>query len=58
MTAQPSPIRPSGKPAARAAFAWDDPFLLDNQRADDERMIRDAARDFAAAKLQPRVIDA
>lgn len=39
-------------------FAWDDPFLLDAQLSDEERMIRDAAAAFAAERLAPRVIDA
>ncbi|MET0372624.1 MAG: acyl-CoA dehydrogenase [Rhizorhabdus sp.] len=40
------------------SFAWDDPFLLDEQLSDEERMIRDAARDYAQGQLQPRVIEA
>ncbi|KRB79747.1 acyl-CoA dehydrogenase [Sphingomonas sp. Root710] len=46
--------------SARAAggFMWDDPFLLDDQLSDEERMIRDAARDYAQGQLQPRVIEA
>ncbi len=39
-------------------FVWDDPFLLEDQLSDDERMIRDTARAYALEKLQPRVIDA
>ena len=31
-------------PTERAAFKWDDPFLLDEQLTEDERMIRDTAR--------------
>jgi glutaryl-CoA dehydrogenase len=42
------------KPAA-ASFVWDDPFLLEDQLNEDERMIRDAAAAFAADKLAPRV---
>jgi len=42
----------------RAAFAWDDPFLLADQLTEDERMIADAARAYAQDKLQPRVIEA
>jgi glutaryl-CoA dehydrogenase len=38
-----------------AAFAWNDPFLLDDQLTEDERMIRDTAAAFAADKLAPRV---
>ncbi|MCG5478409.1 MAG: acyl-CoA dehydrogenase [Ensifer alkalisoli] len=41
-----------------SAFAWDDPLLLDDQLAEDERMIRDAARTFAEAELLPRVEEA
>jgi len=41
-----------------AQFQWDDPFLLDQLLTDEERMIRDAARDYAQGQLQPRVIEA
>jgi glutaryl-CoA dehydrogenase len=44
--------------AARQEFQWDDPFLLEDQLSEDERMIRDTARAYAQEKLQPRVIDA
>jgi glutaryl-CoA dehydrogenase len=44
--------------AAAASFRWDDPFLLDEQLTDDERMIRDSARAYAQEKLLPRVIEA
>jgi glutaryl-CoA dehydrogenase len=36
-------------------FTWDDPFLLEDQLSEDERMIRDAAKAFATEKLLPRV---
>lgn len=39
-------------------FDWEDPFALDAQLSEDERMIRDAAHAFAQSELQPRVIDA
>ncbi|MGN6497832.1 MAG: acyl-CoA dehydrogenase [Tsuneonella sp.] len=39
-------------------FNWEDPFDLDSQLTEDERMIRDAARAFAQSELQPRVIEA
>ena len=39
-------------------FDWADPFLLDDQLDDDERLIRDSARAYAQGELQPRVIDA
>ena len=36
-------------------FTWDDPFRLDDQLTEDERMIRDAARAFAQDRLSPRI---
>ncbi len=39
-------------------FDWADPFLLDEQLEDDERMIRDTARAYAEDRLAPRIIDA
>lgn len=39
-------------------YHWDDPFFFDEQLSTEERMIRDAAKDFAQAKLQPKVMDA
>ncbi len=41
-----------------AAFDWSDPFFLDDQLSEDERMVRDAARAYAQDKLLPRVIEA
>lgn len=38
-------------------FEWEDPFLLENQLNEDERMMRDATRAYAQEKLQSRVID-
>ena len=40
------------------AFDWEDPFRLDSQLSEDERMMRDSARAYAQEKLQPRVIEA
>ncbi len=37
---------------------WTDPFRLDAQLTDEERMVRDTARDYAQAKLLPRVTQA
>ena len=39
-------------------FDWQDPFYMDDQLEEDERMIRDSARAYAQEKLQPRVIAA
>ena len=38
-----------------ADFKWDDPFFLDDQLSEDERLIRDSARDYAQEKLMPRI---
>jgi glutaryl-CoA dehydrogenase len=50
--------QPKPQDAAPAGFRWDDPFLLEDQLSDDERMIRDTARAYAQEKLLPRVIEA
>ena len=39
-------------------FDWQDPFRLEDQLSEEERMLRDAARSYAQDKLQPRVIAA
>lgn len=44
--------------AQEVRFAWDDPFNLEDQLMDEERMVRDAAHAFAQQELQPRVIQA
>jgi glutaryl-CoA dehydrogenase len=40
------------------AFNWADPFDLDSQLTDDERMVRDTAEGYAQENLQPRVTEA
>ncbi|MZR61413.1 acyl-CoA dehydrogenase [Alcanivorax sp. DP30] len=40
------------------AFDWRDPLLLDTQLSDDERMIRDAAREYCQKSLMPRILEA
>ncbi|HRD94082.1 MAG TPA: acyl-CoA dehydrogenase [Accumulibacter sp.] len=44
--------------AARARFSWEDPLLLEAQLTEDERLLRDAARDYCQGNLLPRVQDA
>jgi len=41
-----------------AAFKWDDPLDLESQLTEEERMVRDTARDYAQEKLFPRVLAA
>ena len=42
--------------ARPAAFVWDDPFLLDEQLSEEERLVRDAARAYAQDRLAPRIL--
>src|SRR6202162_5425735 len=52
-------VRPQAKDKASPVnFQWDDPFMLDEQLTEDERMIRDTARAYAQDKLAPRIIKA
>jgi len=41
-----------------SSFNWEDALRLETQLTEDERMLRDAARQFAQDELQPRVIKA
>jgi glutaryl-CoA dehydrogenase len=45
-------------PAGVAAFDWSDPFGLDEQLTDEERMVRDTAEGYAQERLLPRVTEA
>jgi glutaryl-CoA dehydrogenase len=45
-------------PAGIAAFDWADPFGLDEQLTDEERMVRDTAEGYAQEQLLPRVTGA
>jgi glutaryl-CoA dehydrogenase len=57
MTAETPALRAKDAPDL-GSFDWEDPFRLDSQLTEDERMIRDSAASYAQEKLQPRVIDA
>ena len=41
---------------SKPQFQWEDPFFLDAQLTNEERMVRDAASAFASDVLMPRVI--
>ena len=43
---------------SKTAFHWDDPFLLQQQLSEDERMIEEAAHAYCQDKLLPRVTQA
>lgn len=44
--------------ASALRFNWEDPFLLEEQLTEEERMTRDTARNFAREKLFPGIIEA
>ena len=46
------------KSVTKAAFRWEDPFLLDEQLTGEERMVRDSARNYCQGKLMPGIIEA
>lgn len=39
-------------------FSWEDPFLLEQQLTDEERMVMEAARAYGQEQLLPRIIQA
>ena len=43
---------------SKSIFNWSDAFLLEDQLTEDERAIRDAAREFAQGELAPRIAEA
>lgn len=52
------PVATSRRASTKPVFDWADPFLIEDQLTEDERMIREAARAYAQGKLMPRVNDA
>ncbi len=52
-----APLKAKEQPSL-SSFNWEDPFLLDDQLTDEERMLRDAASAYAQEKLAPRIIEA
>jgi glutaryl-CoA dehydrogenase len=41
-----------------AKFNWEDPLLFESQLTEEEKLVRDTARQYAQDKLLPRIIDA
>lgn len=41
-----------------APFVWEDPLLLEDQLAPDERLVRDTVRDYCRDALMPRIVTA
>ncbi len=44
--------------AKKAVFQWEDPFLLEEQLTEEERLIRDSTRAYCQDKLMPRILEA
>lgn len=53
-----APLHPVGHGPELGRFDWADPLRLEDQLTEEERMLRDAARQFAEARLAPRVREA
>ncbi|MEO0749046.1 MAG: acyl-CoA dehydrogenase [Pseudomonadota bacterium] len=57
MSLDTAPLKPKDKPDL-GSFDWEDPFFLNDQLTEEERMIGGSARSFASEVLAPKVIDA
>jgi len=55
---KPAPVKSQTDVMVRAAFDWEDPLLLDDQLSEEEKLVRDTARQYSQDKLLPRVIEA
>ena len=53
-----TPENTTGHEPRPLQFDWQDPFGLEEQLTDDERMVRDTAEGYAQESLQPRVTEA
>lgn len=49
---------PEAARAKPATMKWEDPFLLEDQLTEEERMLRDSAAAYCQSKLMDRVIEA
>lgn len=52
----PSQVTPEQARKKPAHLVWDDPFLIENQLSEEERMIRDAAHAYCQDRLASRVM--
>ncbi|BBK37120.1 glutaryl-CoA dehydrogenase [Allostella sp. ATCC 35155] len=57
MTASQAAVAAPARTSAKPVFQWDDAFLLEDQLTEEERMIRDTARDYCQDKLMSRVLE-
>ncbi|MFT5394640.1 MAG: glutaryl-CoA dehydrogenase, partial [Gammaproteobacteria bacterium] len=54
----PASSAPAKAAEKQPGFDWSDPFRIDEQLTEEERMVRDMARQYCQEKLLPRVITA
>ncbi|MEM8837106.1 MAG: acyl-CoA dehydrogenase [Pseudomonadota bacterium] len=54
----PAKNTPENARAKAPTLVWEDPFLIEDQLHEDERLIRDTARQFCDEELMPRVLEA
>ena len=54
----PKPVLKAKDAPDLTHFDWEDAFRMESQLSEDERMLRDGAREFAQSVLQPKVIAA
>ena len=57
-TTSPRPVLKAKDAPDLGRFDWSDPFRLEDQLTEEERMLRDGARAYATDRLQPRVTQA
>ena len=48
----------NSRSATAPRFDWSDPLLLETALTEEERMVRDTARDYAQSALMPRILEA
>ena len=56
--ARPAERLRSAPTTSSPRFDWSDPLLLETALTEDERMVRDTARDYAQSALMPRILEA
>ena len=55
---QPAEHIQSTRTASTSRFDWSDPLLLESALTEEERMVRETARDYAQGSLMPRILQA
>ncbi|KAJ2834093.1 hypothetical protein FBU31_001816, partial [Coemansia sp. 'formosensis'] len=55
---RPALVAQRGYASKFSKYNWEDPFLLESQLTDEEKMVRDSANAYAQERLMPRVIQA